>query len=70
MLAVLEWLYNQIMEVEISTRIGTEEHERTDSHNKCHDGFRPRRFDTRMSTIYLIVPKPHKRGYIPLFMTE
>ena len=32
--------------------------------------YRPRRLDTRMGTMYLMVPKLRNHGYIPLFVTE
>ena len=70
MLAMLEWLCDQLMEVEISTKIGAGRHERTDSRNEYRAGFRPRRFDTRMGAMYLMVPKPRKGGYVPFFVTE
>jgi putative transposase len=70
MLAMLEWLCDQLMEVEITTKLGAGKHERTESRNEYRAGFRPRRFDTRMGTMYLMVPKPRKGGYIPFFVTE
>jgi len=70
MLAMLEWLCDQLMEVEITAKLGAEKHERTDSRSEYRAGFRPRRFDTRMGTMYLMVPKPRKGGYIPFFVTE
>jgi putative transposase len=33
-------------------------------------GYRPRRLDTRAGTLYLLVPKVRKGGYIPFFVTE
>ena len=33
-------------------------------------GYRPRRLDTRMGTMYLMVPKVRQGGYIPFFVTE
>lgn len=70
MLAMLEWLCDQLMEVEITAKLGAGKHERTDSRSEYRAGFRPRRFDTRMGTMYLMVPKPRKGGYIPFFVTE
>ena len=34
MLAMLEWLCDQLMEVEITTKLGTGKHERTDSQDR------------------------------------
>ena len=33
-------------------------------------GYRIRRFDTRLGTVYLSVPKIQQGGYIPFFVTE
>ena len=33
-------------------------------------GYRPRRLDTRMGTMYLMVPKVRQGGYTPFFVTE
>ena len=70
MLAMLEWLCDQLMEVEFSAKLGADRHERSETRNEYRAGFRPRRFDTRMGTMYLMVPKPRKGGYIPFFITE
>jgi len=70
MLSMLEWLCDQLMEAEFSARLGADKHERSESRNEYRAGFRPRRFDTRMGTMYLMVPKPRKGGYIPFFVTE
>ena len=70
MLAMLEWLCDQLMEVEFSAKLGAEKHERSENRSEYRAGFRPRRFDTRMGTIYLMVPKPRRGGYIPFFITE
>jgi len=32
-------------------------------------GYRSRRFDTRMGTMYLMVPKLRQGGYVPFFVT-
>lgn len=43
---------------------------RTDNHTGYRSGYRVRRFDTRMGTMYLFVPKLRKGGYVPFFVTE
>lgn len=70
MLSMLEWLCDQLMEAEFTERLGADKHERSQTRNEYRAGFRPRRFDTRMGTMYLMVPKPRKGGYIPFFVTE
>ncbi len=70
MLNMLEWLCSQMMETEISNKIGAEKHEQSRERTSHRCGFRPRRLDTRMGTMYLLVPKVRNGGYIPFFVTE
>lgn len=62
MLEMLSCLCNQLMEIEFTDNIGASKSERTESRTKYRAGYRPRRFDTRMGNMYLMVPKPHKGG--------
>ena len=66
MLSMLEWLCTQLMEAEVDQQLGAEKSQRTDGRS----GYRPRRLDTRMGTMYLMVPKVRQGGYIPFFVTE
>lgn len=70
MLSMLEWLCTQLMEAEADQQLGAEKSERTDSRSGYRSGYRPRRLDTRMGTMYLMVPKVRQGGYIPFFVTE
>ena len=70
MLSMLEWLCAQMMEAEVSKQIGAEKHEQSRERISHRCGFRPRRLDTRMGTMYLMVPKVRNGGYIPFFVTE
>jgi putative transposase len=70
MLYMLEWLCDQLMEVEVSSQIGADKHEQSSDRKTSRSGYRPRRLDTRMGTIYLMVPKVRNGGYIPFFITE
>jgi len=70
MLSMLQWLCEQLMEAEISTKIQAQKSERTDERAGYRSGYRVRRFDTRMGTMYLFVPKLRKGGYVPFFVTE
>ena len=69
-LNMLEWLCEQMMEVEVSKKIGADKHEQSEERTSQRCGFRPRRLDTRMGTMYLMVPKVRSGGYIPFFVTE
>ncbi len=70
MLNMLEWLCRQLMEVEVSNRLGAGKHEQNQERTSHRCGFRPRRLDTRMGTMYLLIPKVRNGGYIPFFITE
>ncbi|CAB1254129.1 protein of unknown function [Ruminococcaceae bacterium BL-6] len=71
MLSMLEWLCAQLMEAEVS---GLDLSERKKCANpSCSDyrcGYRSRRLDTRVGTMYLMVPKLRNHGYIPLSPNE
>jgi len=70
MLSMLEWLCAQLMEAEVSGIVGAEKNAHNPSRNDYRCGYRPRRLDTRMGTMYLMVPKLRSRGYIPFFVTQ
>ena len=70
MLSMLEWLCDKLMEAEISTKIGADKSEHTTDRQSYRSGYRPRRFDTRMGTIYLMVPKMRQGGYVPFFVSD
>ncbi|NLL39310.1 MAG: IS256 family transposase [Clostridiales bacterium] len=70
MLSMLEWLCAQLMESEVTGIVGAEKNAHNPTRNDYRCGYRPRRLDTRMGTIYLMIPKLRHRGYIPFFITE
>jgi transposase-like protein len=58
------------MEAEISGQLGAAKNEHSGAREGYRSGYRPRRLDTRMGTMYLLVPKARNGGYIPFFITE
>ena len=70
MLFLLDWLCEQLMEAEVSTKVQAAKTERAEERMGYRSGYRPRRFDTRMGTLYLLVPKAAQRRIYPLFLTE
>ena len=70
MLSMLEWLCRELMEAEVTTKIGAEKNEHSSERTSSRSGYRPRRLDTRMGTMYLMIPKVRNGGYIPFFITE
>ena len=70
MLEMLQWVMDKFMEIEVAHKSGAEKgiHAETRTGYRC--GYRIRRFDTRLGTVYLSVPKLRQGGYIPFFVTE
>ncbi len=58
------------MEVAVDQQLGIEKSERADSRSDYRSGYHPRRMNTCMGTIHLMVPKVRQSGYIPFFVTE
>ncbi len=70
MLSMLEWLCFQLMEAEVTGLVGAGKNAHNPSRRDYRCGYRPRRLDTRVGTMYLMVPKLRNQGYIPFFITE
>ena len=70
MQTMLQWLCEQLMDVEVASKVQANKSERTDERKGYRSGYRVRRFDTRMGTMYLFVPKLRQGGYIPFFVSE
>lgn len=64
-----QWLCRKLMEAELQGRLKADKSERTDNRTGYRSGYRVRRFDTRMGTVYLMIPKVRKAGYVPFFVT-
>ncbi len=70
MRGMLEVLLTRIMEAEVSARVAAERYEHAEDRSGYRNGTRSRRFDTRLGTIDLKVPKVRNGGYIPGFLEE
>jgi putative transposase len=70
MLSMLEWLCHKLMEVEVENKVGAVKGKHSEGRSGYLSGTRVRRFDTRLGTMYLMVPKIRKGGYVPFFVTE
>ena len=68
--AMLEWLINELMTLEAENKVGAKKGEQCPTRATHFSGTRVRRFDTRVGTIYLLVPKLRKGGSIPFLVTE
>ena len=70
MLEMLQWVMDKFMEIEVAHKTGAEKGIHAESRTGYRCGYRIRRFDTRLGTVYLSVPKLRQGGYIPFFVTE
>jgi len=70
LLSMLKWMMDQLMRIEAEQKIGAAKGEHSSERKSHFSGYRPRRFDTRLGTVYLMIPKIRKGGYIPFFITE
>ena len=63
MLSMLEWLCNQMLEAEVTSQLKADKSERCESRSGYRSGYRPRRLDTKLGAMYLMVPKVRQGGY-------
>jgi transposase-like protein len=70
LLAMLQWLTEQLMRMEAEEKAGAPKGSHSRDRTTHFSGYRVRRFDTRLGTMYLLVPKLRKGGYIPFFVVE
>ena len=70
LLEMLQWMMDKFMEIEVARKTGAPKGSHSQSRTGYRCGYRVRRFDTRLGTVYLSVPKIRQGGYIPFFVTE
>ena len=63
-------IMNMLMEMEANKITGSEKGEHNSERTDYRSGYRPRRFDTRLGTMNLQVPKFRNNGYVPFFMQD
>jgi len=69
-LAMLKWVMTQMMRIEAEARVGAAKGKHEKERTTYFSGARARRIDTRLGTVYLLVPKLRKGGYVPFFISE
>jgi transposase-like protein len=69
-LSMLKWVITEMMRIEVEAKVGAAKGQHTKDRTTHFSGFRARRVDTRMGTVYLVVPKIRKGGYVPFFISE
>ena len=67
---MLFMMMNMLMEMEANKITGSEKGEHNSERTDYRSGYRPRRFDTRLGTMNLQVPKFRNNGYVPFFMQD
>jgi putative transposase len=68
--AMLKWMTEKMMLLEAERKAGAAKGTHSNQRTTHFSGTRVRRFDTRLGTMYLVVPKLRNGGYIPFFVTE
>jgi len=68
LLTMLRMICQEVMELEVSQRVGADRSERTGERSGYRSGHRERSLNTRLGTLDLSVPKLRKGGYVPFFM--
>lgn len=66
--AMAELLTEFVMEAEVTAKVGAEPHQRSEDRTGYRNGHRERRWDTRLGTLKLQVPKVREGGYVPSFI--
>ena len=60
-----ELLTDFVMEAEVTAKVGAAVHQRSEERTTHRNGHRERRWDTRLGTLRLQVPKLREGGYVP-----
>lgn len=63
-----EMVMGFLMEAEVAEKVGAEPHERSEGRTTHRNGYRARRWDTRLGTLELQIPKVREGGYVPSFI--
>ena len=68
LLTMLRMICQEVMELEVSQRVGADRSERTGERSGYRSGHRDRNLNTRLGALELSIPKLRKGGYVPFFM--
>jgi len=67
-LAMLKWVMTEMMRIEAEAKVGAAKWKHSTERTTYFSG--ARRVDTHLGTVYLLVPKVRKGGYVPFFISE
>jgi putative transposase len=65
--AMLEWLLGELMKVEAEAKVGAPKGKHSRERKTYFSGYRVRKLHSRLGTVYLVIPKVRKGGYVPFF---
>ena len=68
--AALAWAIEELMEADVTERLGAGPHERTPERLGQRNGHRPRPFDSRVGALELAIPKLRSGSYFPDWLLE
>jgi putative transposase len=63
-LAMLKWVMTEMMRIEAEAKVGVAKGKHAQDRTTYFSGARARRVDTRLGTVYLLVPKVRKGGCV------
>ena len=61
-------MLREIMEAEVAELAGGERYERSEERSSYRNGYRERRFDTRVGSLELAIPRLRSGSYFPSFL--
>jgi putative transposase len=64
----MRWLLHELMEAEVSARIGADRYERTSERTAQRNRYRMRPWDMRLGTLELAIPKLRTGSYFPSWL--
>jgi transposase-like protein len=67
---MLEWLFTEVMREQAEAKVGATKGRHSKERRTYFSGYRVRKLGSRVGTLYLVVPKVRKGGYVPFFVTE
>jgi len=66
----LRWAIEELMEADVTERLGAGPHERTADRTGQRNGHRPRLFDSRVGALELAIPRTRTGSYFPDWLLE
>ena len=66
----LRWTIGELMEADVTERLGAEPHERSAERTGYRNGHRPRLFDSRLGALELAIPRLRSGSYFPGWLLE